>query len=48
MTFDLKGTPLEVDLATGEQTKFLPVKYKDDWALIRRIDEECARLRASK
>src|SRR5438067_5192260 len=46
MTFDLKGTPLEGDFGADGQSKFVPVKYKDDWALIRRIDDESARLRA--
>jgi len=48
MSFDIKGTPLEQDFGTESQTKFVPVNYKDDWAVIRRIDEECARLRPSK
>jgi phosphonate transport system substrate-binding protein len=48
MTFDIKGTPLEQDFGTESQTKFVPVNYKDDWAVIRRIDEECARLRPAK
>jgi phosphonate transport system substrate-binding protein len=47
LTFDVKGTPLESDFGAGDQTKFVPVKYKDDWALIRRIDDESARLRAA-
>jgi phosphonate transport system substrate-binding protein len=48
MTFDIKGTPLEQDFGTTTQTKFVPVNYKDDWAVIRRIDEECSRLRPGK
>jgi phosphonate transport system substrate-binding protein len=40
LTFDWKGTPLEEILGGAKQTKFLPVNYKTDWALIRRIDDE--------
>jgi phosphonate transport system substrate-binding protein len=39
-TFDWKGTPLELVFSGAKQTKFLPVNYKNDWALIRRIDDE--------
>jgi phosphonate transport system substrate-binding protein len=40
LTFDLKGTPLEQELGWTGQTTFTRVNYKDDWALIRRIDDE--------
>jgi phosphonate transport system substrate-binding protein len=40
LTFDLKGTPLEQELGWTGRTKFLPVNYKDDWSLIRRIDDD--------
>jgi len=46
--FDLKGTALESDFGADSQTKFVPVNYKNDWALIRRIDEESARLRGAR
>lgn len=39
MTFDMKDTALANDLAPVSQTKFLPVDYKEDWKLIRRIDD---------
>jgi phosphonate transport system substrate-binding protein len=40
LTFDWKGTSLEKLLDSGNQTKFLPVNYKNDWTLVRRIDDE--------
>jgi phosphonate transport system substrate-binding protein len=48
LTYDIKGTALADEFGSGDQTKFLPVKYKEDWALIRRIDQECAKLRSGK
>ena len=48
LTFDIKGTALEADFGDQSQSKFVPVSYKNDWALIRRIDEESARLRGSR
>jgi phosphonate transport system substrate-binding protein len=41
-TFDWRGTPLEQRLggASAGGTKFVPANYKNDWALIRRIDDE--------
>ena len=35
-----RGTPLEQRLGTAGGTKFVPANYKNDWALIRRIDDE--------
>jgi phosphonate transport system substrate-binding protein len=40
LSFDWKGTPLEQVFSGAKQTKFVPVNYKSDWALIRRIDDE--------
>lgn len=37
-SFDWKGTPLEKELG-GKFTKFVPASYKNDWPLIRRIDD---------
>ena len=48
LSFDMKGTSLEADFGSDGATKFVPVNYKNDWALIRRIDEESIRLRAAK
>ena len=39
-SFDWAGTPLEKDLSSTRQTKFVPINYKNDWSLIRRIDDE--------
>ncbi len=36
--FDWQGTELESQLAASGATKFVPVSYKQDFALIRRID----------
>jgi phosphonate transport system substrate-binding protein len=47
LTFEIKGTAMEADFS-GDSSKFVPVNYKNDWALIRRIDEESARLKAAK
>jgi phosphonate transport system substrate-binding protein len=44
LSFDFKGSALENELGWSGETKFLPVSYKDDWALIRRIDDESGRL----
>jgi phosphonate transport system substrate-binding protein len=40
MSFQWKGTGLEKAFGPSGQTKFVPVNYKDDWALVRRIDSE--------
>jgi phosphonate transport system substrate-binding protein len=40
MSYDWKGTPLEERFKQSSQTRFLPVNYKNDWSLIRRIDDE--------
>jgi phosphonate transport system substrate-binding protein len=38
-TFDWKGTGLEKEFSASGASAFVPVIYKDDWALIRRIDD---------
>ncbi len=40
LSFDWKGTSLEKLLNSGSHTKFVPTNYKDDWGLVRRIDDE--------
>lgn len=37
--FDWSGTGLESEFASSGVQQFVPVSYKDDWALIRRIDD---------
>jgi phosphonate transport system substrate-binding protein len=37
--FEWKGTGVEKQFAASKQTKFVPVKFKDDFALVRRIDD---------
>jgi phosphonate transport system substrate-binding protein len=39
LNFSFKGTSMEKEFAPANQTKFLPVDYKNDWALVRRIDD---------
>jgi phosphonate transport system substrate-binding protein len=40
LSFDWKDTPLAEHFTTDKRTTFVPVNYKDDWSLIRRIDDE--------
>jgi phosphonate transport system substrate-binding protein len=40
LSFDWKGTSLENLLDSGTQTKFIPVSYKNDWTLVRKIDDQ--------
>ena len=37
--FKWEGTGLEKEFGATEVTAFVPVNYKDDWSLIRRIDD---------
>ncbi len=39
-SFDWKGSGLEKAFGPSGQTKFVPVDYKKDWSLVRRIDGE--------
>ena len=39
-TFSWPGTSVEREFAQSNQAKFVPAAFKDDWALIRRIDEQ--------
>jgi phosphonate transport system substrate-binding protein len=39
-SFQWKGTGVEREFAASEQTKFVEVSYKNDFALVRRIDDE--------
>ncbi len=39
MEFDWKGTLLEKELVSGAKTTFLPVNYKNDFSLLRKIDD---------
>jgi phosphonate transport system substrate-binding protein len=39
LDFDWKGTSMEKEFAKSNQTRFVPVNYKNDWALVRRIDD---------
>jgi phosphonate transport system substrate-binding protein len=39
LDFDWKGTGLEKQFGPSNETRFVPVDYKNDWALVRRIDD---------
>jgi phosphonate transport system substrate-binding protein len=38
-SFAWAGTALETEFAEGDQNAFVSVNYKDDWSLVRRIDD---------
>jgi phosphonate transport system substrate-binding protein len=40
LNFDWKGSSLEQTFSEAKQTRFVQVNYKNDWSLIRRIDDE--------
>ena len=40
LNFDWKGTSLEKQFGSTGQNRFVSVNYKDDWALVRKIDNE--------
>jgi phosphonate transport system substrate-binding protein len=39
LKFNWKGTGLEKAFNGGAETRFVPVDYKNDWALVRQIDD---------
>ena len=39
-TFQWQGTGVEREFASAKYNKLVPVSYKEDWALVRRIDDE--------
>jgi len=40
LDFNWAGTALEKEFAASGKTKFVPVNYKDDFALVRKIDDD--------
>lgn len=38
-SFDWAGTKLEVEFSKSGEAQFIPITFKDDWAVIRQIDE---------
>ncbi|MGF1656527.1 MAG: phosphate/phosphite/phosphonate ABC transporter substrate-binding protein [Verrucomicrobiales bacterium] len=38
-SFDWNGTALQKEFAPQGQTQFIPISYKETWALVRRIDQ---------
>lgn len=47
LELEWSGTKLEEEMAGGEAKKFLPISYKDDWANIRRVDQDASNIRSS-
>ncbi len=39
LAYNWENTPLQAEFAPDGATKFVPVSYKDDWSLVRRIDD---------
>jgi phosphonate transport system substrate-binding protein len=39
-SFTWTSSTLEKEFATSDQSRFVPANFKDDWALVRRIDNE--------
>lgn len=37
-SFDWEGTALQAEFEAQGETKFVPITFKDDWAVIRQID----------
>lgn len=46
-SFEWKGTGVEREFAASKQTKFIPVSFKNDFALVRRIDDAIRSIRTS-
>jgi phosphonate transport system substrate-binding protein len=44
LEFPWRGSSLEKAFGPAGQTKFVPVTYKDDWATIRRMEQEALKL----
>ena len=38
-TFDWEGTALQAEFEKNGEAQFVPITFKDDWAVIRKIDE---------
>jgi phosphonate transport system substrate-binding protein len=43
LAFDFKGTSLESRFASSNQARFVPVDYRNDWALVRMIENSIGR-----
>lgn len=46
-TFQWKGTGVEREFAASNQTKFAPIAFKNDFALVRRIENEIRSVRGT-
>ncbi len=46
-SFQWKGTGVEREFAASNQTKFAPVEFKNDFSLVRRIDNEIHSVRST-
>ncbi|MEM9725346.1 MAG: PhnD/SsuA/transferrin family substrate-binding protein, partial [Pseudomonadota bacterium] len=38
-TFEWAGTTLEAEFSKSGEAQFVPITFKEDWAVIRKIDE---------
>ena len=38
-SFDWAGSALEAEFSKSGEAQFIPITFKDDWAVIRQIDE---------
>jgi phosphonate transport system substrate-binding protein len=47
-TFKWPGTALEKEFAPANVSAFVPINYKDDWSLIRRIDDAMGTIHVMK
>jgi phosphonate transport system substrate-binding protein len=48
LTFQWKGTRVEREFAASDQSKFAPVSYKEDFKLVRRIDDAIRRIQSAE
>jgi phosphonate transport system substrate-binding protein len=40
LEFDWKATGMEKEFSSSDQSKFVPANFKDDWSLVRKIDDD--------
>ena len=48
LEFNWAGTSLEKAYKESNQVKFVPISYKNDWAVIREIDERFRKVTQEK
>lgn len=47
LELDWTDTKLAEEMGAGENKKFLPISFKDDWANIRRVDQDANNIKSS-